>query len=51
MAAVNQGAKAIATARGIMATKGYDILVKIGFDEVEIEGETRTMLKFILVVQ
>ena len=46
--AVNQAAKAIATARGTMASKGKDVVVKLGFDETEIDGQTKTMMKFIL---
>lgn len=48
---VNQSTKAIATARGILASRGYDILVRIGFDQVSINDNERTMMKFILVIQ
>lgn len=47
---VNQTVKAIATARGILATKGYDALVKIGFSNTVIEGYERTLMKFIIVI-
>lgn len=47
---VNQTTKAIATARGILATKGQDALVKIGFSNTEINGQERTMMKFIIVI-
>ena len=32
--AVNQAVKAIAVARGITATRAYDLFVRMGFDEV-----------------
>ena len=47
---VNQTVKAIATARGILATKGQDALVKIGFSNTMIEGNERTLMKFIIVI-
>ena len=47
---VNQTVKAIATARGILATKGYDALVKIGVSNTVIEGDERTLMKFIIVI-
>lgn len=46
----NQAVKAIAAARGVFATKGYDALVRIGFSEIVIEGEERTMMVFKLVI-
>lgn len=41
---VNQMYKALATARSIFAQKGLDLLVKPGYDEVEIKGEKRTVM-------
>lgn len=48
---VNQTCKAIASARGILASKGLDALIRIGFSETTIEGEVRTMMVFRLVIQ
>ena len=48
---VNQACKAIASASGILATKGYQLLTRLGFDDVEINGETRTMMKFRLIIK
>jgi len=47
----NQACKAIASARGILATKGIDALVRLGFSETTIDGEVRTMLLFRLILQ
>lgn len=47
---INQTCKAIATARGILATKGYDALTKIGFSQTEINGQERTMMIFKIVL-
>ena len=48
--AVNQTCKAIASARGILSTKGIEALVRVGFSETEIDGEVRTMMVFKLVL-
>lgn len=48
---VNQMYKALATARSIFAQKGLDLLVKPGYDEVEIKGEKRTVMVARIVVQ
>lgn len=48
---VNQAVKALATARSIFAQKGLDLLIKPGYDEVEIKGEKRTVMLFRIVVQ
>jgi len=45
----NQMAKATAIARGILASKGLDLLVRVGFGETEIDGEKRTMMIFKLM--
>ncbi len=47
---VNQTVKAIATARGILATKGLEALVRIGFSETTIDGEVRTMMIFKIIL-
>ena len=41
---VNQMYKAMATARSIFAQKGLDLSFKPGYDEVEINGEKRTVM-------
>lgn len=45
---VNQSVKAIATARGYVASNGLDLLTIPGFIVVDIEGEQRTGIKFII---
>ena len=48
--AVNQAVKAIATARGFVATtSGISLLCIPTFTEVEIEGATRTAIKLIII--
>ena len=47
---VNQTCKAIATARGILSTKGKEALVRVGFSQTEINGEERTMMVFIIIL-
>lgn len=44
--AINQTCKAIAISRGHLAVAGYDVVTRIGFDVVKIDGEERTILKF-----
>lgn len=46
--AVNQAVKAIAIARGFIAPMGVDLVCIPAFAEVEVEGEDRTGIKFIL---
>lgn len=41
---VNQMYKALATARSIFAQRGLDLVIKPGYDEVEINGEKRTVM-------
>lgn len=48
---VNQAVKALATARSIFASRGSDLFVKPGYDEVEIKGEKRTVMVFKVVIQ
>ena len=48
--AVNQMFKAIASARGVLATKGRDLLIKPGFDETVENDKTRTVMVAYLVV-
>ncbi|MDI3517788.1 MAG: stage sporulation protein [Thermotogota bacterium] len=46
--AVNQAVKAIAIARGYLAPSGVDLVCVPAFSDVEIDGETRTALRFIV---
>ncbi len=46
--AVNQAVKAIAIARGYVAPSGMDLVCIPAFVDVEIDGETRTALKFVI---
>ena len=44
--ALNQSVKAIAIARGFVAPLGLDLLCSPSFAEIEINGETRTAIRF-----
>lgn len=46
--AVNQAVKAIAIARGFVAPGGMDLVAIPAFAEINIEGEERTAIKFIV---
>jgi len=46
--AVNQAVKAIAIARGFIAPNGIDLVMIPAFVEVNINGEERTAIKFIV---
>ena len=46
--AVNQAVKSIAIARGFMAPKGVDLISVIAFTTVEINGQEKTAIKFIV---
>ncbi len=46
--AVNQAVKAIAIARGYVAPSGVDLVCVPAFADVEIEGEERTAIKFLV---
>lgn len=48
--AVNQMYKAIASARGVLATKGKDLYIKPGFDETVENDCTRTVMVAYLVI-
>jgi len=48
---VNQMYKGISTARSIFAQKGLDLTIKPGYDEVEIQGQKRTVMIARLVIQ
>jgi len=46
--AVNQSVKAIAIARGFTASSGIDLVCIPAFVDIEIEGEERTAIKFLV---
>ena len=46
--AVNQTIKAIAISRGYVAPNGLDLIMVPGFAEIEIDGEERTAIKFLV---
>ena len=46
--AVNQAVKAVAIARGFVAPSGIDLVCIPAFKDVEIGGEERTAIKFIV---
>ena len=46
--AVNQAVKAIAIARGYLASSGVDLVAIPGFVDVEIDGQPRTALRFLV---
>jgi stage V sporulation protein S len=46
--AVNQAVKAIAITRGFVAPNGIDLVTIPAFTEIQIDGEERTAIKFIV---
>lgn len=46
--AVNQSVKAIAIARGFVAVNGIDLVCSPGFKDIEVDGEIRTAICFIV---
>ena len=46
--AVNQTVKAIAISRGYVAPNGMDLIMIPAFTEIEINGEERTALRFLV---
>ncbi|HEY8425834.1 MAG TPA: stage V sporulation protein S [Limnochordales bacterium] len=46
--AVNQAVKAIAITRGFVAPNGIDLVCIPAFTEIEIDGEERTAIRFIV---
>ncbi len=48
-AAVNQAVKAITIARGFVAPNGIDLVTVPAFSEIEIDGEERTAIRFIVM--
>lgn len=49
--AVNQMYKALASARGTLASKGKDLLIKPGFDEINEDGFQKTVMIAHVVIQ
>lgn len=47
-AAVNQAVKSIAIARGYVAPNGIDLICNPAFSQIEVEGEIKTSIKFII---
>ncbi|MFP4687112.1 MAG: stage V sporulation protein S [bacterium] len=45
-AAVNQATKAIAIARGYVASNGLDLICTPAFIDIEIDGDERTAIRF-----
>ena len=48
---MNQMYKGTAVARGTLAAKGKDLLIKPGFDEIEENGEKKTLMVARLVIE
>ncbi|MHB1126019.1 MAG: stage V sporulation protein S [Bacillota bacterium] len=46
--AVNQAIKAIAIARGFIAPNGVDLVMIPAFTEIQIDGEERTAIRFLV---
>jgi len=46
--AINQAVKAIAITRGFVAPNGIDLVAIPAFAEIDIDGESRTAIKFII---
>ncbi|HCC33918.1 MAG TPA: stage V sporulation protein S [Clostridiales bacterium] len=46
--AVNQAVKAIAITRGYVAPNGIDVVTVPGFVEIQIDGESRTAIRFLV---
>ncbi|MDQ7827067.1 MAG: stage V sporulation protein S [Candidatus Eremiobacteraeota bacterium] len=46
--AINQAIKAIAIARGFVAPSGIDLVCIPAFKEIDINGEVRTAIRFIV---
>lgn len=46
--AVNQTVKAIAVTRGYVAPKGVELVAVIAFAKIEIDGNEKTAIKFVV---
>lgn len=49
--AVNQAVKAIAIARGFLAPAGMNLITIPSFIDVNIDGDDRTAIKFVVEIQ
>lgn len=49
--AVNQAVKAIAISRGFVAPNGIDLVTIPAFTKVEIDGQERTAIKFLVMAR
>lgn len=49
--ATNQAVKAIAIARGLAGPQGWDLVIRPGFLELTIDGESKTALKLAVLRQ
>lgn len=47
-AAVNQAVKSIAIARGYVAPNGIELICIPAFSQLEVNGETKTSIKFVV---
>lgn len=47
--AVNQAVKAIAIARGFLAPSGYNLICVPAFSDIDIDGEERTAMIFMVL--
>ena len=47
-AAINQAVKSIAIARGYVAPNGIDLVCVPAFSELEIEGDPKTTINFVI---
>jgi stage V sporulation protein S len=47
-AAVNQAVKAVAIARGFVAPQGLDLICIPAFTDIDVDGEERTAIRFIV---
>lgn len=46
--AVNQAVKSIAIARGYVAPNGIELICKPAFSQIDVEGEAKTSIKFVV---
>jgi stage V sporulation protein S len=46
--ALNQAIKAVAIARGYMATSGQDLMLRPTFADISIDGESRTAIRLLV---
>lgn len=49
--AVNQAVKSIAVTRGYVAPKGIDLVTLIAFAKIDIDGNEKTAIKFLVEVK